>query len=71
MRSAWLRICVDGGDHLRDQVGDDLLLAHALRVLLPPYTGPALKLYRGDSARNWCHGTYGLSWSGNQVSFSS
>jgi hypothetical protein len=36
MRSAWLRICVNGGDHLRDQVGDDLPLAHALRVLLPP-----------------------------------
>ena len=30
---------IDGGDHLRDQVGDDLLLAHALRVLLPPYPG--------------------------------
>jgi hypothetical protein len=55
---AWL----NSGIHIRQEVGDDLILAAALRVLLPPYTGGALTLYRGDSAYNRRRRTYGLSW---------
>jgi hypothetical protein len=35
MREAWLRIYVGSGDHIRIEVGDDLLLIGALRILLP------------------------------------
>ena len=34
-----------------------------MRVLLPPYTGPELTLYRGDSLWNRHRRSYGLAWS--------
>jgi hypothetical protein len=40
-----------------------MTLVKALRVLLPPYSGPGLTLYRGDSAWNRRRRSYGLSWS--------
>jgi hypothetical protein len=42
-------------------VDDDDVLRAALRVLLPPYHGPAVRLYRGASASE--RRPYGLSWS--------
>lgn len=54
----WLR----SGDHLRALTNGANVLAAGLRVLLPPYTGPALTIYRGDSWFNRCRRTYGLSW---------
>jgi hypothetical protein len=51
------------GDHIRQEVGDDLLWADALRVMLPPYTGPAITVYRGEGFGNRKRRTYGLSWS--------
>lgn len=54
----WLR----NGDHFRDLTNGANVLAAGLRVLLPPYTGPALMIYRGDSWFNRCRRTYGLSW---------
>jgi hypothetical protein len=34
----------------------------ALRLLLPPYVGPDMELYRGECAHNHRLGAYGLSW---------
>jgi hypothetical protein len=62
MRDAWLTIYIHSGEHIRCEVGDDLLLIRALRVLLPPYRGRAVTLYRGGSFYNRCRRTYGLSW---------
>jgi hypothetical protein len=42
-------------------VVDEDVLRSALRVLLPPYCGPAVRLYRGTSAME--RRPYGLSWS--------
>jgi hypothetical protein len=42
-------------------VVDEDILRSALRVLLPPYCGPAVRLYRGTSAME--RRPYGLSWS--------
>jgi hypothetical protein len=53
------------GDHIRGEVNRDLILLAGLRALLPPYRGPAIRLYRGDSAYNRRHRTYGLSWTAN------
>ena len=43
-------------------VKDDLALIRGLRILLPPYTGPAVWLYRGEPAMDNC----GISWSADR-----
>ena len=52
------------GDHFRDEIQNDLLLADALRKLMPVYRGirPVL-LYRGEAALNRRRRAYGLCWS--------
>ncbi|WP_353859759.1 hypothetical protein [Azospirillum formosense] len=60
----WFIGCwIVNGDSLRSDIGDDRILMDALRVLLPPYTGAAMTLFRGDSFVNRCRRTYGMSWS--------
>ncbi len=51
------------GDSIRSEVASDLVLIAGLRALLPPYDGPAVTLWRGDSWFNRCRRTYGISWS--------
>lgn len=53
----WMR--VGGGSVLVDQIGDADLMVAALRVLLPPYNGPIMKLYRGQMRDE----PIGFSWS--------
>jgi hypothetical protein len=55
------------GKKMREWANDDANLAAAYRKLLPPYTGPALRLYRGDSADNHSTREYGLAWTSNQI----
>jgi hypothetical protein len=66
MKSRLLELWRFSGDHIRLEVGDDRILIQALRAMLPPYDGPDLTLYRGDSAWNRRRRTYGLSWSGSR-----
>jgi hypothetical protein len=67
-QAATAQIIADWGDGLRCELGDDLLLCDALRVLLAPYQGPApLRLYRGEQAWNRKRRTYGASWSRDRV----
>jgi len=63
MRNAWLNIWISDGDGIRSEVRNGHILARALRVLLPPYTGGPVTLYRGDSSWNRKRRTYGVSWS--------
>jgi hypothetical protein len=51
------------GDGLRNIVSHDLMLARIMRVLLPPYRGKPLLLYRGEGFPNRQRRTYGMSWS--------
>ena len=62
MRERFLGFWIKHGDAIRCSVNDDLILIDALRKLLPPYEGPGLTLYRGDSAFNRRRRTYGISW---------
>jgi hypothetical protein len=39
VRSAFLRVWVRSGDHIRSEVNDDLILIRGLRRLLPAYQG--------------------------------
>ena len=52
----------ESGHRIREQVLDDDLLRDALRILLPVYVGPGLKLYRGESVDRWKTETYGFAW---------
>jgi hypothetical protein len=66
LQTAFLHGWVRSGDHIRDEVNDDLLLCDGLRVLMPPYTGRGRRLFRGEGAANRRRRTYGLSWSTNR-----
>lgn len=59
----WLR----NGDHIRQEVGNDLILMDALRVLMPSYNGTATTLYRAETAPNRKRRTYGISWSADPL----
>jgi hypothetical protein len=61
-----LEYWISSGDTIRDGVNNDLILMKALRVLLPPYRGPDLTLWRGDSFFNRRCRTYGLSWTASK-----
>ncbi len=50
------------GGSIREQAKNDDLLRDALRILLPAYVGPGLKLYRGESVDRWKARTYGFAW---------
>ena len=63
VRRAFLDIHARSGDHIRQEVDDDLLLADAYRFLLPLYQGPGMTLFRGDTFFNRRRRTYGLCWS--------
>jgi len=54
--NSWTR--VPASTTFRNFVGDDALLIAALRILLPPYDGPPMKLWRGQLANE----PIGMSW---------
>lgn len=67
IRLAFLSCWIESGDGLRDDVNNDRALVFGLRYLLPRYSGPAITLYRGDSAFNRRRRSYGLSWSSEEA----
>lgn len=62
LRRSFLDGYIRQGDHIRSEVGDDLILIDGLRSLLPRYTGPVMTLYHGEGALNRSRRTYGLAW---------
>lgn len=56
--SVWFQF----GEHLRQEAADDLLFIDALRKIMPPYKGRDMTLYRGETASNRDHHTYGPCW---------
>jgi hypothetical protein len=63
LRRHFLGIYLAHGNHIRQEVEDDFLVAEALRLLLPAYHGLGLRLFRGESLFNRRRRSYGLSWS--------
>lgn len=58
----YLRFHVRFGHDVRRLIGDDPALITALHVLMPPYRGPAVMLYRGDYlTRGYQRRPFGLS----------
>ncbi|CAH1696841.1 IncF plasmid conjugative transfer protein TraG [Hyphomicrobiales bacterium] len=62
IQDAFLMLFTSNGDSLRSMVNDDRVLARALRVLLRSYSGPAVRLWRGELAANARYRRYGASW---------
>jgi hypothetical protein len=53
VQTSFLRLYTRFGHHIRLEVADDFVLIKALRVLLPPYKGPGVMLYRGVGDRGF------------------
>jgi hypothetical protein len=54
------------GHLIRDRAGNDELVLDALRIMLPPYIGDGLTLYRGESVERSCSKKYGFAWSSRE-----
>jgi hypothetical protein len=66
IRHAFPSYWIEDGNSIRMEVDDDGVLTAAMRKLLPPYRGPGMVLFRGDSASNHSQGSHGLSWSSDE-----
>jgi hypothetical protein len=64
IQQAFLQIWVET-KMLNLRVDDNRALCRALRILLPPYKGEALRLYRGAGALERRRAAYGISWTSN------
>jgi len=53
---------IEGGHHIREQLGDDRALSKLLRVMLTPYSGGGIKLYRGENQDRLAVGALGFAW---------
>lgn len=53
---------IEGGHRIREQVSDDRLLTQFLRAVMPPYTGGAITLFRGENLDRFSAGLIGFSW---------
>lgn len=56
--SVWIEL----GRRIRDQVGDDKILARMLGALLPKYRGETIRLYRGENSERYKAGRIGFCW---------
>jgi hypothetical protein len=59
---ALLSFWISYGFHIASSLQGDLILVDAFKYLLPPYSGPALKLYRGELRSRHMERIYGISW---------
>ena len=61
-RQALATYWITAGHHIRGQIGDERIVAELLRLVLPPYTGEAMVLYRGENALAYESGRIGFAW---------
>ena len=66
VRMAFLDIWIAWGEQLRSNMANDFVTLAALRVLLPPYEGGPVRLFRGESLGNQQRRTYRMSWSADE-----
>jgi hypothetical protein len=62
MQREFLAIYLEHGIGVHRQLLSDGDAVGALRLLVPPYSGPSMQLYRGDAAWTYRNRTYGLNW---------
>lgn len=62
MQREFLEIYSEHGIGVHRQLLSDADAVGALRLLVPPYKGPSMQLYRGDAAWTYRNRKYGLNW---------
>jgi len=60
--AALLSFWISYGFHIAESLNGDLILVDVLKYLLPAYSGPGLRLYRGELAIRYQRVVYGISW---------
>lgn len=60
--TAFAEAWIEAGAHIREQVGDDSLLVRLLRMMLPPYRGGSIRLFRGENIDRFAASSIGLAW---------
>jgi hypothetical protein len=53
---------VESGAFIRESINNDLILIKLLTLLLPPYDGDSLVLYRGENKTRFDEGRIGFCW---------
>lgn len=53
---------IEAGHRVREQVANDKSLVTFLRLILPPYEGGSVVLYRGESLGRWNNRNIGFAW---------
>jgi hypothetical protein len=53
---------IEGGHRIREQLADDHALALFLRLMLPPYAGESITLFRGENLARWSANSVGFGW---------
>jgi hypothetical protein len=62
MQREFIEIYFEHGIGVHRQLLSDADAVGALRLLVPPYEGPSMQLYRGDAAWTYRNRKYGLDW---------
>lgn len=66
IRHAMLQVYIHSGDVIRSSVNSDADFIAGCCALLPPYTGDAITLFRGEGAWSRRRRSYGLSWTAKE-----
>lgn len=53
---------IESGAFIREKINNDLILTELLTLLLPPYNGNNLVLYRGENKARFDEGRVGFCW---------
>ncbi|KAJ9430446.1 hypothetical protein PMI39_023055 [Pantoea sp. YR343] len=53
---------IESGAFIREKINNDLILLELLTLLLPPYSGASLVLYRGENMERFDEGRIGFCW---------
>jgi hypothetical protein len=61
-RKTFRALITSSGFHFRESVRDSTIMIRAFRHLLPPYSGSARQLFRGEIASKHEQRDYGFSW---------
>lgn len=66
MKNEFHLIWVERGHFIRNSINNDTQLLQLLRLLLPPYTGEGMILYRGENIERYNAGRIGFCWTPQQ-----
>nr|WP_226375914.1 hypothetical protein [Pantoea stewartii] len=62
MKEAFHSKWIESGAFIREKINNDLFLTELLTLLLPPYSGTNLVLYRGENKARFDEGRIGFCW---------